>query len=308
MGRPSQTLSTLAGGAVVLLHVLTAREAAASSRGGAAWYVETVGPSCVEQGGALEREISLACNAVGGTCHVATTAAEAELRAVLDCSGPGDAWTLVTRTIDGTVLASIELVGPRADRLREAGVEVARDAAPERSLAIETLRNTIPSDAAAAPAHRAEQLTLLTGARASSLTGFGPAAMFGVHVAGGLAIARSARAVVAVSGEAGGSGPSAVRQLRGGAGVACGAPFDETSIFGFAAEAGLAATSYYGPPPSDGANLSTKSTTAGYAQGTVTLQIPRGWVRPFFALSGGALSGEGRIMGSGELGLAFAVF
>lgn len=308
MGLPSQTLSALSGGAVALLYVLSAREAAASSRSGAQWYVETVGPGCSEQRGALEREIALACSAVGGTCHVTTTAAEAELRVVLDCTGPDDSWTLVTRTIDGTVLASIELVGPRADRLREAGVEVARDAAPERSLAIETLRNTIPNEAPVATTHRGDRFTLLTGARASSVSGIGPAAVFGLHVAGGLALAKSARAVVAVSGEAGGSGASAVRQFRGGAGLAFGAPFDETSVFGFAAEAGLAATSAYGPPPGDGSSLPTKNTTAGYAQGTVTLQIPRGWVRPFFALSGGALSGEGRVIGSSEVGLAFALF
>lgn len=308
MSRVPQPLSAFLGSAVVSLVLLSAREAHAGSRAGALWYVETVGPNCRELRGALEREISLACNAVGGTCNVAPLPRDAELRAVLDCSGSEESWTLVTRTIDGTVLATLDLSGPRADRLREAAVEVARDVAPERSLAIETLRYAIPNETPTRARRSPERLTLVAGGRASSLTGGEAPSLFGLHVLAGLAVAKSARITLGASGEAGGAGAAAMRHFRYGAGFALGAPFEWTSVFGVAVEGGVAATSAYGPPSSDGGNLATRHVSTGYAQGTLTLQIPRGSVRPFFALSAAALTDGTQIVASGEAGLAFALF
>src|SRR4051794_29266529 len=101
----------------------------------ARWYVETNGAGCEGERTAFEREIRLACDAVGSSCTVVATPAEADLRAVLDCSeaGASDAWSLVTRMSGGTMLSTVELSGARSDRLREAAVEVARDPTPLRS-------------------------------------------------------------------------------------------------------------------------------------------------------------------------------
>lgn len=306
--RVGKVAARLTAALAMSLALLLARGASAGPRSGAQWYVETTGAACDDQRTTFEREITLACNAVGGTCHVASSAKDAELRAVLDCSGADASWTLVTRTIDGTVLATIDLAGPRDDRLREAAVEVARDAAPERSLAIETLRYAIPNEAPVSTQKRSEHVTLVAGGRASSMNGVAAPALYGAHVLGGVAIASSARLTLGLSGEGGGSGASAARHVRGGGGFAFGAPFDASSPFGFAAEIGLASTSAYarwatggGPPP-------VETTTAGYAQGTLTLQLPRGAIRPYCSLSAAALTSGPNMVGSGEAGLAFALF
>src|SRR4051794_15929357 len=119
MSATLQTRGVLA--AVIMLSGLAlAREASASGAQSAQWYVELVGTGCQAHRPAFEREIALACEAVGGTCRVASSPREAELRAILDCSGAPESWTLETRTIDGTVLGNIELAGATDDRLREA--------------------------------------------------------------------------------------------------------------------------------------------------------------------------------------------
>src|SRR3954464_14708513 len=87
--------------AVILLSGLTlSRGASATGTQGAQWYVELVGMGCQAHRPAFEREIALACDAVGGTCRVASSPKDAELRAILDCSGQPESWTLETRTID----------------------------------------------------------------------------------------------------------------------------------------------------------------------------------------------------------------
>jgi hypothetical protein len=316
MSRLPQPVSVLAAGArlavgavaAMALALACAREASAAPRAGAQWYVETVGASCIDQRAALEREITLACNAVGGTCHVATTPGDAELRAVLDCSGGAESWTLVTRTVEGTVLATLDLAGPRADRLREAAVEVARDAAPERALAIETLRNTIPNETPTSSERPSSRVAMLAGGRVSTLTRTDASAIFGLHVMGGLAIAKSARLTLGGSAEAGGTGTAALRHYRTGAGLAFGAPFDEAAALGTALEAGVGATSTYGARPSDGGDLKARTNSTGYVQGTFTVQAPRGSVRPFFAFSAAMLTDGLHIVGTGEAGLAFALF
>ena len=121
----------------------------------------------------------------------------------------------------------------------------------------------------------------------------------------GVAIVRSLRATL--GGVLEGGGRSA---LRGGVGVALGAPFDGTSIFGVAAEAGLASTERFAPSPdaSSGAMPSRSTVRAGYGQGTLTVQLPLGSVRPYAALSAAVLTDSSVIFASAEAGVAFAVF
>jgi hypothetical protein len=307
-------LSQVLGGvafAALLVGVPVQALAAPAGPAGAQWYVETIGTACEADRSALEREIRLACDAVGGTCHVVASPKEAELRVVLDCSGLEDSWTLITRTIEGKVLATLDLSGPRADRLREAAVEVARDAAPERALATETLRFTLTNanpDTIPAP-QKSERLTLVLGGRASTASGAKSPAMGGAHLLAGIGIAKSVRATLGVGADGGGSNENAVRAFRYGVGIAYGAPFDGSSFFGFAFEGGLAATSTYGASRNDGYPLPTVVTQAGYAQGTLTLAWPRAGVRPYAAVSAAALSaGPSHVMAGGEAGLAFALF
>jgi len=299
------------GAALVLLGAASAREAAAGTPG-AQWSVELVGTACESERVAFEREIVLACGAVGGTCRIAASPKDAELRAILDCSGPSESWTLETRTVEGTVIDRIDLAGAPADRLREAAVEVARDAAPERVLAIETLRTTLAHEAPTGLENRAEKLTLVLGGRATTTSSRTQPDRGGVHLLGGLALGKVARGTLGFAGEAGGSDDKAMRAFRGGPGIAVGAPFDASSPFGLAAEIGLAATSKYAPSSasSDGAGLlTTKTAFAGYGQTTVTVQWPRAGLRPYASLSAALMSDAAPLVtASGEAGLALALF
>lgn len=278
---------------------------------GAHWYVETVGASCEPQRRAFEREIALACGAVGGTCLLAPSLKGAEFRAILDCSGPSESWTLETRTIDGTPLGKIDLAGAPDDRLREAAVEVAREPAPDRGLVVETAHATLAKET---PAHRelgAESLTLVIGGRATTTNTRSQPTMGGAHVQGALPLGRGAFGTLGMAGEAGGAEDKATRAFRGGPGIALGAPFDATAPIGAAAEAGLAAVHKYGPPTgADGTGVLTTNTAfAAYVQTTWTLQWPRAGLRPYAALSVALMSeGPTDLFASGEAGLALSIF
>ena len=275
----------------------------------AQWYVELVGSACQSQRTAFEREIALACEAVGGTCRLSPSAKEAELRAILDCTGPSDAWTLETRTIEGTVIEKIELAGAPADRLREGAVEVARDAAPERALAVETLRSTIGSDTPSAGDKTAEKLTLVLGGRASTTNEGTIPLTGGAHLLAGLALGKMVRGTVGVAGEAGGSEARARRTFRTGPGLGIGAPFDATSPVGLAGEVGVAAASQYAATSGNGETRAATTRFAGYGQATFTVQWPRVGLRPYASLSAAFMSeGDARLYASGEAGLALALF
>ncbi|MDB5214097.1 MAG: hypothetical protein JWO86_2024 [Myxococcaceae bacterium] len=314
----SRQASGVLAGTVALLFAREASAsesaaASASARGTTAtarWYVETTGASCKAERSAFEHEIQLACDAVGGSCGVAAAPTDAGLRAVLDCSGGDDAWSLVTRTSGGTVLATLDLSGPHDDRLREAAVEVARDATPERSLAIETLRFSISGEQPEPPTKRpAQTLGLAVSGSVSSGTDKALPAMLGGRLLAGLEVARSIRATLGFGAEAGGSGIGAARAVRGGVGIALGAPFDPNAPVGFAVEGGLSATSDYPPSPiSDSRLLPATTSTGVYGQGSFIVQIPIGSIRPFAALSADALSAPVHVGVSGQLGVAFPLF
>jgi hypothetical protein len=297
--------------AFIVLSGLGLSRAAWAAGTGAQWYVELIGTTCQSHRPALEREIALACDAVGGTCRVASSPKDAELRAILDCSGPEESWTLETRTIDGAVIGKIDLAGAPDDRLREAAVEVARDAAPERALAVETLRATLTNEAPTHVEKGPERFTLVLGGRGTATSVRTEPNLAGVHLVGGLALGRLARATLGVAAEAGGGGDKAMRAFRGGPGIAVGAPFEPTSVMGVAAEGGLAATSKYGPYSSSdsGGLLTIVNTFAAYGQATVTIQWPRAGLRPYAAASAAFTSNDAaRLVASGEAGLAFAIF
>jgi hypothetical protein len=309
----------LLGGAIAgTAALLVASEASAAGAGGGApssptarWYVETSGAACESRRDALEHEIRLACAAVGGSCGVAATPVEAGLRAVLDCSGAEGAWSLVTRTSGGTVLSSLDLSGTDDDRLREAAVEVARDATPERSLAIETLRFSLSAEHAVPPPGRPSQtLGLAIGGTVSTGTDNNLPSMLGVHVLAGLEVMASTRLTLAGAAAAGGSGLDAARAFRGGAGVAFGAPFDPKAPVGFAVETGLSATSAYSAAAGHSDLVAVAPTTSVglYGQGTFLVQWPTDGLRPFAALSASALSEPVHIAAGAEVGLAFPLF
>lgn len=294
-----------AAGALLLL---SGGERAAFA-GGATWAVDLVGDTCQDRA-AFEREITLACDAVGSTCRVAPVAKDAELRAVLDCSSESG-WSLETRTSTGMLIERVDLGGPSDDRLREAAVEIARDAAPERALAVETLRAALPNEMPVQPAPVQERFAIALGGRATGSSLGGPAAA-GVHVVGAYAIGRVTHATVGVAGEAGGSEQHASRAVRGGVGLAFGAPFDTTSLFGLALEVGAGAMERYeavGTAADGNAQLGIVVRGAAYAQAALMIQWPRDGIRPYASLVGALTSdGDARFFGSGEAGLVFPLF
>jgi len=279
----------------------------------ARWYVETNGAACEGERTAFEREIRLACDAVGSSCTVVATPAEADLRAVLDCSeaGASDAWSLVTRMTGGTMLSTVDLSGPRSDRLREAAVEVARDPTPLRSLAIETLRFSLSAEHTNLGTTRPAQ-TLGFAVSGTAVTGNAAnmPAMFGGHLVAGLEVVKSVRATLGFAGMAGGEGLGAARVFQAGAGIALGAPFDPTSAVGCALEGGLSSISRY---PSDDTStnvaLSPVTSGGGYGKGSILVQWPRDGARPFVGVSASVLAAPVLQTTAGlDLGLAFAAF
>jgi hypothetical protein len=301
---------------VTLVALLSVREASAAgtlSYPAARWYVETNGAACEGERTAFEREIRLACDAVGSSCGVVATPGEADLRAVLDCSeaGDSDAWSLVTRMTGGTVLSTVDLSGPRNDRLREAAVEVARDPTPLRSLAIETLRFSLSAEqtqgAMSRPAHT---LGLAVSGTVFSGNAANVPLMFGARLLAGLEVVKSVRATLGIAGLAGGEGGGAARAFQAGAGIAFGAPFDPAAPVGVAVEGGFSAISMY-PSGADaeGGLLSPVTAGGGYGRGSILVQWPRDGVRPFAGLSGSALTAPiFQTAAVVDLGVAFSAF
>src|SRR5687768_17541217 len=107
-----------AGSALLCLLAGTARADASGAR----WWVVTEGEPCLHERGELEREIVLACGAVGGTCRIVRSIGEAELVATLRCPAADTTWTLETTTANGHYVGSIDLAGSPEDRLRQAAM------------------------------------------------------------------------------------------------------------------------------------------------------------------------------------------
>ena len=275
-------------------------------RQGAKWTVEAEGAGCDELRPAFERELVLACDAMA-TCRVVPRG-EAELVATLRCEPGSRSRWLSMRTIEGTPLSSIELTGTRDDALREGAIEVAHDAAPERTLATETLRNTLgdrdSSTAGPAPPPRlAMSVGGVTTARGNE------GANLGVRVGAGYKVGKITHLIGGVMAGAGGSRGDAFRRFRTGFGVAWGAPFT-TQVVGIAFDAGLDVTNRYDAryaPESVGYRAITR--VDAYVQQTFFVQAPLGRVRPYLALGIALLSAQPNfIMGSADVGLQFPIF
>ena len=94
-----------------------------------AWWVETRPWTCARWVRPLAEEIQLACDA-GAGCGIAPDERSASRCATLVCSSD-DHWTLEARDRSGRILWTLALDGSHEDRLRQAGVWVARSDMPD---------------------------------------------------------------------------------------------------------------------------------------------------------------------------------
>jgi hypothetical protein len=94
-----------------------------------AWWVNTRPWTCARWSAPLAQEIQLACDA-GAGCSIASDEHSASRCATLVCSSD-DHWTLEASDRSGRILWRLALQGSHQDRLRQAGVWVARSDAPD---------------------------------------------------------------------------------------------------------------------------------------------------------------------------------
>jgi hypothetical protein len=280
---------------------------AADPAHGARWYVDVSGRDdggCTAERATFEREIRLACGAMG-TCHVVDDARNAELRATLVCPSRVEPWRLELRTVEGMLVSSTELAGATDDRLREAAMEVARDQAPERTLAAASLRDTLGEGDKLKKPWTPPSMSLAFGGAGAvggveRLSG-GARALLGVEAA------RNAHFTLGMTALMGGSGSESARHLRSGLGFAFGAPFSG-SILGVVVEGGVAVLQSY--RTETGVRSVNAQTLAGaYGQGGFVFALPLREIRPYFAFIGGMYA-EPRATpyAAADAGLAFPLF
>lgn len=280
---------------------------AADAPHGARWYVDVSGQSdagCVTERAHFEHEVGLACAAMG-TCHVVDEPSHAELRATIVCTSPASPWRLELRTVEGTLVSSSELEGAREDRLREAAMEIARDQAPERTLAAASLRDTLGEGDKVQKPWTPPKMSLAFGA-AGAVGGI-ERASGGARALLGVEAARHAHFTFGVTGLVGGTGSESARHFRSGIGVAFGAPFSD-SIVGVTFEGGVALLQSY--QTQTGVRSTTAKTLGGaYGQGGVVFEYPRRDIRPYIAINAG-LYAQPRATpyASVDAGLAFPLF
>lgn len=265
---------------VAVTGAVCATTSIASARTSGSWQIEVVGAACVRDRHELERQVELACAAVH-TCGLARGGTENDLVATLDCS-TDVVWTLSTRTAGGALLTSITLDGDRADRFRQAAVQIARDAPtdPETepvpddaSIITAPLTIADEADRDTSIAHGPERVSLLLATRMTPAISSG--SLFGPHLGGAVHLGHGARATASVTADLG----SSERVWRGGLGLAAGAPFDHAAIFGVAFEGGFGAI--HRAATSEWATARTDASP--YCQGMLVLQVPGRTVRPFLA-------------------------
>jgi hypothetical protein len=296
--------------AVIGALVMYGGDAIAADRApGARWVIDVSGQrdagcTSTNELTSFEHEVALACAAMG-TCQVVDDARNAELRATLICSSREEPWRLELRTVEGTLVSSTELEGAREDRLREAAMEIARDQAPERTLAAASLRNTLGEGDKVKKPWKPPSMSLAFGAAGAvggiERTSGGARALLGVEAA------HNAHFTLGMTALLGGSGTEAARHLRTGLGVAFGAPFS-TSLIGVVFEGGIALMQSY---QTETGVRSGKAETLGgaYGQGGVVFALPLREIRPYVAFIGGVYA-EPRATpyASADAGLAFPLF
>lgn len=280
---------------------------AADQTHGARWFVEVSGredAGCTTERATFEREVGLACAAMG-TCQVVEDARHAELRAALLCPSRDEPWRLELRTVEGTLVSSTELAGAPDDRLREAAMEVARDQAPERTLAAASLRDTLGEGDKLKKPWKPPSMSLAFGGAGAlggpERTSGGARALLGVQAA------HNAHFTLGMTGLMGGSGADSARHLRTGLGFAFGAPFTG-SIIGVVVEGGVAVLQSY-QTETGVRSISAQTLAGAYGQGGFVFALPLREIRPYFACSGG-LYAEPRatVYASADAGLAFPLF
>jgi len=297
-----------------------------AERATAKWSVHVDGPGCAKEHAAFEREIVLACDAMA-TCHVAPSRREAELEATLRCPLDGSLWSLETRTTNGMMLSSISLTGATSeDRMREAAVEIARDAAPERTLATENLRNTLIGGRDDRERDRIKSwarwdevssrqdrglISVATGGTVgtSEVAGIGARLLGGYRVTSLMHLALTASAATSGATRA---RTDEWRRVQGGVAIGFGAPFDIKRVFGLMAEFGVDGTQRYSISHFGSETLlHARVIPSGYARGTVFFQIPVGpYVRPFLAPSLACVTDIDKqvVLAGLDLGATFPLF
>lgn len=273
---------------------------------GVKWIVDVSGErdgGCTTERASFGHEVGLACAAMG-TCQVVDDPGRAELRATLLCPSR-DQWTLELRTVEGALVSTTDLVGARDDRLREAAMEVARDQAPERTLAAASLRDTLGEGDKIAKPWKPPPLSLAIAGVGS--VGGVERTSAGARALVGIGMVSNARFTVGATGLMGGSGANASRHFRGGLGFAFGAPF-EASFVGALLEGGVDVSQSY--ETNTGLRTLTANTHGGaYGQGSFVVAIPLRSIRPYIAFTGGAYSEpRATFYGSADAGLAVPIF
>jgi hypothetical protein len=127
--------------AVVLALTGAAPSYAADAR--TAWWVDTRPWSCASWAAPLARQIQLACDA-GGQCAIASDERLAARHATLFCASD-ERWTLEARDRSGRLLWSLALEGEPDDRLRQAGVWIARSEASDQPVPATAVPEATPS-------------------------------------------------------------------------------------------------------------------------------------------------------------------
>jgi hypothetical protein len=272
--------------------------------------VDVDGAGCRSQRAAFEREVFLACEAMG-TCKVSPSGLHAVVKATLVCLTNNESWWLRTETIEGGPITSVELrKAPDVDRLREAAVEVARAAPPAPTLTPPATRDeAAPVDADRTPPPPSKLPRFIGSISAGGNISAERQAGVGARLLGAIPIPGPGFTTVGGAVVAGGQGAGEMRHVRGGVGFALGAPFDSTSVFGVAAELGLDGMQAFGPPRTMSGIRFAETRFAPYAQASLFARYPK-WnaVRPFAAASVIAFSDLPWVSGSLDLGAAFPIF
>ncbi len=251
---------------------------------------------CADFVAPLAQQIALACDAAGGTCGVASDAQAADERIVLKCQEAEGQWILEGESASGARLWSVGLFGDEDERLRRAGLWVARVdgggpgipasvpnvtvAAPAsktptapRAPAVDPKPENPDETPGATPDRRGGLSLSAHGAYETTSDGsplVGARAIFGARIAGGT------RGTLALDGVA--PTQTNVRPfslLRAGLGAAWGAPWMD-DVLGAAVEVGAAAASSYRFGGTKG---------APYGAVSLTAQYPNATLRPFVTAS-----------------------
>jgi hypothetical protein len=113
---------------VAALGVFTAGRARAEAAPPVAWWIDAAPWSCARFIGPVARAVQTACDAAGGECALAATAASASRRLTLFCEEDESSWRVSGEAADHTLLFSASFDGGADDRPARIGQFVAHQA------------------------------------------------------------------------------------------------------------------------------------------------------------------------------------